>query len=370
MSTFPSVLTTFSTKINGQVIDASDVNNVQSGVSQLEAVVGVQGANSVVGTYEYFVKSPASNGGGHVQTANKGGTGQTAFTKGDILVARSASVLSKLTVGSDGTTLVADSSQDLGLKWGSAGINTQSFLSSGTWTKPSLATISSRVFVQLWGGGGGGGASANVNCAGGGGGGAYVEAWFTSSMLGSTELVVIGAGGASVLSEAGGIAGGVTVFGTSTSLLSAFGGGGGDGGSATPGGGGGGGAFSAGSGVSGPGIGGIPGSYGGSVAGNIFAFNSSGGSDTGNSQPALYSTGGTASGSVGTAIWGGAGGSGVKGSIIGTPGISRTGCNGGRGAMGANATPGSIAGGGGGAVGSGVRSGKGGDGRAIIMTFV
>lgn len=50
-------------------------------------------------------------------TAAMGGTGQSSFTKGDILVAASAAALSKLNVGTDGSVLMADSSTTTGVKW-------------------------------------------------------------------------------------------------------------------------------------------------------------------------------------------------------------------------------------------------------------
>lgn len=50
--------------------------------------------------------------------ASHGGTGHAAgYTKGDILVAASASVLTPLGVGTDGDIIVADSAQTLGVKW-------------------------------------------------------------------------------------------------------------------------------------------------------------------------------------------------------------------------------------------------------------
>ncbi len=61
MSTFPSVLTTYT---NPQATDHlnspshSGIEQAQnSGISQLEKVVGVEGSASVVGTLEYFIKS-------------------------------------------------------------------------------------------------------------------------------------------------------------------------------------------------------------------------------------------------------------------------------------------------------------------------
>ncbi len=119
---FPSTLSTFnqvsaSDRLNSPSHSALH-NTVSSAVGQIEAVVGVAGANSVVGTLTYQVQSPDSDGGGHVQTANKGGTGQTSYTKGDLLVATSSSVLSKLAITSTtGEVLTADTTQASGVKW-------------------------------------------------------------------------------------------------------------------------------------------------------------------------------------------------------------------------------------------------------------
>jgi len=79
-----------------------------------------------------------------------GGTGESSYTKGDVLVASGATTLTKLGVGSDGQVLVADSTQSNGITWGVVsnfgdgsdgdadldGINTYSFLtkSSNTYT--------------------------------------------------------------------------------------------------------------------------------------------------------------------------------------------------------------------------------------------
>ncbi len=146
MALFSSVLTSYSTKVNGQVIDASDVNNPQTDIQQIEAILGVDGANSVVGTYAYLVKSPASDGGGHVQVANKGGTGFTSYTKGDVLIAQSASALSKLAVGLDGQVLSANSSVATGVNWisnSTAKVSASaSVISSQLGTETSLMSVS------------------------------------------------------------------------------------------------------------------------------------------------------------------------------------------------------------------------------------
>lgn len=137
-STFPSVLTTYTDpqatdKLNSPSHSGIEQNQ-NSGIKQLERVIGVEGPTSVVGTLEYLIKSPGSDGGGHVQVANKGGTGQTQYAKGDILIASSSSVLSKLSLGADGLSLVADSTQSLGVKWaGAAGYAVASVISASVY---------------------------------------------------------------------------------------------------------------------------------------------------------------------------------------------------------------------------------------------
>lgn len=396
MSNFPSVLTTFTDPTPTNRLNSPSHSSIESaqnsGISQLEAVIGVSGDSSVVGTYEYWVKSPASNGGGHVQTANKGGTGQTAYTKGDILVAKSSSVLSKLAIGSYGQVLQVDSTTDTGLKWSSNTLETSSFLSTGTWNKPSILGTTGQVFVQLWGGGGSGGRNAGGG-GGGGGGGAYVEGWIPASNLGLSELVSIGDGGAARTTDGVGNVGGNTVFGSLSSILVAYGGGGGGG--INGGGGGGGGAYSVGSagGNTTAGSGGRPSGVVG-VGGGDGANggdNSNGGAGGGGYTPDT-----DAAGIGGFAVWGGAGGGGSKSFTNGNGGaggdshygggggggaainasatnaaggVSKLGGNGGAGGHSSvNGTAGSVPGGGGGGA-EVANSGAGGKGKAIITSF-
>ena len=324
MSLFPSVLTSYSTKVNGQIIDASDVNNLQTDVTQIENIIGVAGASSVVGTYEYFVKSPASNGGGHVQAVNKGGTGQTTYNKGDILIASSSSVLTKLVVGTEGQVLKASSSFASGAGWSPAisNINVQSFLSTGMWVKPSNAKT---VYVTLVGAGGGGGGGTGNPGGGGGAGGTIVVKSFDPDLMQSSMLVTVSSitatdakgvdtvfGNPSVLIATGGAPGLSNGNGGGASSVKAVngiaGGGGGtgaiDSGGQTGGGGGGGGAGGTigSNGVSGPGVGGAGGM--GGVTATILGYGGNGALGHNGE-----GTGGARNGNPGS-IYGGGGGGG------------------------------------------------------------
>ena len=58
--------------------------------------------------------------GASVQVAD-GGTGQAAYTKGDLLATPGGAALNRLPVGTDGQALIADSASTNGVKWGNTG---------------------------------------------------------------------------------------------------------------------------------------------------------------------------------------------------------------------------------------------------------
>jgi hypothetical protein len=379
MSTFPSVLTTYTDPNATDKLNSPSHSGIHqsenSGLKQLERVVGAEGSASVVGSMQYLIKSPASDGGGHIQSANKGGTGQSSFNKGDILVARSSSVLTKLSAGVDGGFLVSDSSTNVGVKWTGGGTTTtSSFLSNGVWNKPAGMAFAD---VECWGGGGSGAKETTTYGGGGGGGGGYVIVRFAASLLGTTEAVNIGLGGASVASVSNGNAGGATVFGTS-SLLVAYGGGGGSknvaGDSNSGGGGGGGGALGVGATPSASATGGA----GGRPSASTGDGSGGGGQGGGAGSGGFYSyfgggggAGGESSGSSpgGKTIWGGGGGgAGASSGSGGLGGISIKGGNGGNGSA-STGTKGNVPGGGGGGSGSGP-SGAGANGKVIITEYL
>lgn len=240
----------------------------------------------------------------------------------------------------------------------SGGTDYQAFTASGTWTKPSGTSSSSRVLVQAWGAGGGGGSGSGGR--GGGGGGGYKEKWFLASDLGSTETVTVGSGGAA------GAAGGTSSFGAFLTVYA--GGAGGDANGTASGGGGGGAGYNASGGNGGDnGDGGSSG-----TAGTLFGSTGGGGGSSGSGSNGNGHDGSTGSmpgsgggggggaynatqhngGSGGNALFGGAGGAGalVTSGSDGTAGSSAFGGNGG-----SVGNAGSAPGGGGGAGAAGAR---------------
>lgn len=233
---YPSVVTAFTNPQANDRLNSPSHSSIESaqntGLTELQTFVGT--LSSIAGTLIYDIRATASNGGGHVQTANKGGTGQTLFIKGDILVAQSSSVLSKLAIGTDGQALIADSTKNVGIKWGSGNTapNVQVYASPSvlTWNRPSVLSY---IVVEVQAAGGGG-TSTSGNVGSGAGAGAYSRRVIPASALGLTETVTIGTGGtpgnaggdskftyatgvASILSRggaAGGAAGGNSIGGS------------------------------------------------------------------------------------------------------------------------------------------------------------
>lgn len=118
---WPSIISSLSDPNPTDRLNAPSHSSIESAqnanIEQIQTFIGTT-TSSAVGTILYDARSPDSNGGGHVQTANKGGTGQTAYTKGDLLVATSSSVLAKFAVSSTaGEVLTIDPSQAAGMKW-------------------------------------------------------------------------------------------------------------------------------------------------------------------------------------------------------------------------------------------------------------
>lgn len=117
---WPSTITTYTNPTPTNFLNSPSHSSIETAqntsLTELQTYIGTT-TSSALGTLIGAVMNPNSNGGGHVQTANKGGTGQTTYTTGDMLVATSQSVLSKLAVGLDNQVLTANSSVAGGIQW-------------------------------------------------------------------------------------------------------------------------------------------------------------------------------------------------------------------------------------------------------------
>jgi hypothetical protein len=163
-------------------------------------------------------------------TVPDGGTSATSFTAYSVVCGGTASTSALQNVsgvGTSGQVLTSNGSGTLPT-WqaGGAGavitVAIQTFTTSGTYT-PTSGMI--YCIIECQGGGGGGGGTNGVSqvSAGGGGSGGYSRGVFSSSMIGASQTVTIGSGGAGSPASTGGT-GGTSSVG---SLISCTGGTGG-----------------------------------------------------------------------------------------------------------------------------------------------
>lgn len=143
---YPSVISTLATPQPTDRLNSPSHStlhqNENTAITEIETFVGT--LSSTAGSLVYDIRSPNSNGGGHVQTATKGGTGQTSYSKGDVLVAQSASVIARLAVGADGNVLTADSGQSSGVKWSAVVANKVGIVSS------TVSIVESSILTTLY----------------------------------------------------------------------------------------------------------------------------------------------------------------------------------------------------------------------------
>lgn len=159
-------------------------------------------------------------------------------TKGSLLVGDNTRP-KKINVGSDTTSLIADSSTSTGVKWGNPACSaTTKFIADGTF---NISADAKYVRVIAWGAGGGGGGGFNagvgVDVFGASGGAAadVVNFYCEASVFPASSSITIGVGGAGGAPGGNpGAAGTQTLVQTNVGNIVAPGGLGGDGGSLAP----------------------------------------------------------------------------------------------------------------------------------------
>jgi hypothetical protein len=228
-----SAFTTLTGTVTGQVVSwnntsatwevgtvaSSGVTSFSAGTTGFTPSTGTTGAVTLAGT---------------LNVAN-GGTGQTSYTNGQLLIGNTTGntlTKSTLTAGTGISITNGAGSITIASTVTSGGVNGQVFTGNGTFTIPANVT---RLKVTVVGGGGGGGAFYNSGCStsmggGGGGGGAAIK-WLSGLTPGSTLSVTVGAGGSggssgntssvasgtqtiTTVSATGGAAGGAGFFGS------------------------------------------------------------------------------------------------------------------------------------------------------------
>lgn len=143
-------------------IDVSDTYVAQSAANISFSPAAQIGSTNVQNALEEVSNEcrNASNITSGTLAAARGGTGLTAYTKGELLVGNVSNALGGLTVGTDNHVLYADSTQALGVRWGSLPASIGSVSSTtaaltvvNPTTTPSLAirtaTTSVNGIVQL-----------------------------------------------------------------------------------------------------------------------------------------------------------------------------------------------------------------------------
>lgn len=119
---YPSTITAFVTPLPTNRLNNPSHSSIETAqntaLSEIMRAVGTDA--STIGTIIGDLRNTNSNGGGHVQTAVKGGTGQVSYNKGDLLIPTNSSTLTKLAVGPDTQFLQANSSTATGITWASS----------------------------------------------------------------------------------------------------------------------------------------------------------------------------------------------------------------------------------------------------------
>ena len=161
-------------------------------------------------------------------------TGENVYQEGDILIAKTTTTLDTLTAKGSGHVLVGSSSSDLKSAWKKPRVKRLILDDTMPIPREYQPTADGMLYMSVLvvGGGGGGGGAKNSGAAttgaaagGGGGGGASISAWFYNGIdFASPIPLTFGGGGTAGTSTTDGGPGGTTSFGTYLSASGGLGG--------------------------------------------------------------------------------------------------------------------------------------------------
>lgn len=110
---------TLCVNLNADMVDGYHAGNASGNIPISNGTLNANlNAAMLNGQADTYYRNATNINAGTLDEAY-GGTGQSSYTKGDILAASDTSTLNKIGVGANNTLLMADSSQASGVKWGS-----------------------------------------------------------------------------------------------------------------------------------------------------------------------------------------------------------------------------------------------------------
>ena len=197
--------------VGGGIGSGGDVNGNGGRPNPLHATAGGSVGGDSGGGQSFF----GFGGGYGLETT--GGASNSPGAGGGGMRNSGAQVVRTGGAGGDGVVIVTEYTQNMASEVLAVTLTptVRTYTASGTWNKPAGLVYAE---VEVQGGGGGSGgcaltAAAQSSAGAGGGGGGYSKKMISTSALGATETVTVGAGGVAGTTSTGGGAGLTSSFG-------------------------------------------------------------------------------------------------------------------------------------------------------------